>query len=118
MNPEEGDLRPQLLDRFALAVEVEGLERPTDRAEVVRRRIAFEADPRGFAARWAEPRRPRSGRASWRPATCCRASCWTTGCSDLITQLCCDFEVDGLRADIVMYKTAAHAGRLRRAARG
>src|SRR3954465_14642161 len=49
MNPEEGDLRPQLLDRFALAVEVEGLPRPADRVEVVRRRIAFEQDPRVFA---------------------------------------------------------------------
>src|SRR5581483_5405840 len=52
MNPEEGDLRPQLLDRFALAVEVEGLNDPAARAEVVRRRIAFEQDPLAFAAQW------------------------------------------------------------------
>src|SRR5207244_1611712 len=54
MNPEEGDLRPQLLDRFALAVEVQGLPDPSERVEVVRRRIAFEADPAAFAARWAQ----------------------------------------------------------------
>ena len=44
MNPEEGDLRPQLLDRFALAVEVEGC-RDRPRGDLVRRRIAFERDP-------------------------------------------------------------------------
>jgi magnesium chelatase subunit D len=53
MNPEEGDLRPQLLDRFGLAVEVEPMTDPFERAEVVRRRLAFEADPAGFRTRWA-----------------------------------------------------------------
>src|SRR5206468_8650714 len=54
MNPEEGDLRPQLLDRFALAVEVEGFDDPEGRAEVVRRRIAFESDPAGCLADWRQ----------------------------------------------------------------
>src|SRR3954452_14972656 len=54
MNPEEGDLRPQLLDRFGLVVEVESMADPRERAEVVRRRLAFEADPEGFLAHWAE----------------------------------------------------------------
>src|SRR5438309_1185791 len=54
MNPEEGDLRPQLLDRFGLAVEVEPMTDPADRAEVVRRRLAFETDPAGFLARWRD----------------------------------------------------------------
>jgi magnesium chelatase subunit I len=52
-NPEEGDLRPQLLDRFGLALD---LETPTDiptRVEIVRRRAAFEADPAGFVAAWS-----------------------------------------------------------------
>lgn len=52
MNPEEGDLRPQLLDRFGLAVDVADLADPAGRAEVVRRRLAFEADPAAFAADW------------------------------------------------------------------
>ena len=65
MNPEEGDLRPQLLDRFGLAVEVEPMTDPADRAEVVRRRLAFEADPAAFRARWAEADR-REGRADRR----------------------------------------------------
>ena len=52
MNPEEGDLRPQLLDRFALSVDVVGGLPPGERAEVVRRRIGFEADPEGFGDSW------------------------------------------------------------------
>ena len=54
MNPEEGDLRPQLLDRFGLAVEVRAPLDPEVRAEVVRRRLAFDADPAGFAEAWGE----------------------------------------------------------------
>ena len=52
MNPEEGELRPQLLDRFGLCVEVTGLHNLDARMAVVERRLAFEADPDGFAARW------------------------------------------------------------------
>jgi Mg-chelatase subunit ChlI len=48
MNPEEGDLRPQLLDRFGLCVEVEGIDDTDERADVVMRRLAFEEDPRSF----------------------------------------------------------------------
>lgn len=48
MNPEEGDLRPQLLDRFGLAVDVEGEKDVGQRAEIIRRRLAFEQDPVGF----------------------------------------------------------------------
>ena len=52
MNPEEGELRPQLLDRFGLCVEVTGLHNLDARMAVVERRLAFEADPEGFAAGW------------------------------------------------------------------
>src|SRR5206468_3711782 len=90
MNPEEGDLRPQLLDRFALAVEVEGLGAPTDRAEVVRRRIAFENDPRAFAATWAAAEAAERTRI-----LAARAVLPDVRLDDrmlgLITQLCCDF---------------------------
>jgi magnesium chelatase subunit I len=54
MNPEEGELRPQLLDRFGLCVHVEGLNDPAQRVEVVKRRAAFEDDPAAFAERWAD----------------------------------------------------------------
>jgi magnesium chelatase subunit I len=52
MNPEEGDLRPQLLDRFGLAVDVEGEKDAGQRAEIIRRRLAFERDPAGFCQRY------------------------------------------------------------------
>src|SRR5713101_6050089 len=52
MNPEEGVLRPQLLDRFGLTVEVAATRDPAQRAEVVRRRLAYEADPACFATDW------------------------------------------------------------------
>lgn len=52
MNPEEGELRPQLLDRFGLCVRVKGVDDPDQRAEVIRRRLAYEADAEGFIATW------------------------------------------------------------------
>src|ERR1700761_4929383 len=55
MNPEEGELRPQLLDRFGLTVEVTAPRDPASRAEVVRRRLAYDADPDAFAKRFAGP---------------------------------------------------------------
>nr|MBA2530256.1 ATP-binding protein [Euzebyales bacterium] len=53
MNPEEGELRPQLLDRFGLTVQVRASRDVAERAEVVRRRLAYETDPVAFAGRWA-----------------------------------------------------------------
>ncbi|MGE3912227.1 MAG: putative cobaltochelatase [Chloroflexota bacterium] len=116
MNPEEGDLRPQLLDRFALAVEVEGLDNRAERAEVVRRRIAFEDDPLAFVARWGQAEDEERARIlSARELL--PSVILDDRMLDLITHLCTDFKVDGLRADIVMYKTAvtlaAYAGRSR-----
>jgi len=52
MNPEEGELRPQLLDRFGLCVQVEGILDIDSRVEVVKRRMAFEDNPAGFAREW------------------------------------------------------------------
>ncbi|UBV44872.1 VWA domain-containing protein (plasmid) [Deinococcus taeanensis] len=54
MNPEEGALRPQFLDRFGLCVDVHAPADPAQRAEIVRRRVAFERDPDAFQATWAE----------------------------------------------------------------
>jgi magnesium chelatase subunit D len=114
MNPEEGDLRPQLLDRFALAVEVQGLDERAARAEVVRRRIAFEDDPVGFVERWQAAEDQERARIQ-AARDVLPSVILDDRMLDLITHLCCDFQVDGLRADIVMYKTAAtlaaYAGR-------
>ena len=52
MNPEEGELRPQLLDRFGLCVDVEGIADPAERVEILKRRRAFEDDPVGFSRAW------------------------------------------------------------------
>src|SRR5690349_17145577 len=68
MNPEEGDLRPQLLDRFGLAVDVTDLADPAERAEAVRRRLNYEVDPAGFAAAWE----PAESAESERLARACR----------------------------------------------
>ncbi|MDR3687682.1 MAG: VWA domain-containing protein [Coriobacteriia bacterium] len=54
MNPEEGELRPQLLDRFGLCVDVSGVQDPGARVEIVRRRRDFDANPVAFCARWAD----------------------------------------------------------------
>ena len=106
MNPEEGDLRPQLLDRFGLAVEVDSAFTPEERREVVKRRIAYESDPYGFMDSWhdveAEERERilRSRQLLERVAV-------SDDILELITDICAEYQVDGLRADIVMYKTAS-----------
>ena len=105
MNPEEGELRPQLLDRFGLCVEVTGLHHLEARMAVVERRLAFEADPEGFAAGWqGEQQIIRQGilRARERLP---RVS-FSHDLLRLITAICVDQGVDGHRADIFMLKVA------------
>ena len=106
MNPEEGDLRPQLLDRFGLAVEVDGIMAAEERREVVRRRMAYEADPIAFMEQWydeeeRERERLLSSRALLDQVTV------SDDILGLITDICAEYQVDGLRGDIVMYKTAS-----------
>ncbi|MFE9447462.1 putative cobaltochelatase [Streptomyces sp. NPDC006739] len=114
MNPEEGELRPQLLDRFGLTVEVAASREPDQRVEVVRRRLAYDDDPAGFAARWAEEET-----AVRRRVVAARELLPSVRLGDgalrQIAATCAAFEVDGMRADIVMARTAtalaAWAGR-------
>jgi magnesium chelatase subunit D len=114
MNPEEGELRPQLLDRFGLTVEVAASRETDQRVEVVRRRLAYDADPAGFAARWAGEERSVRERI-----VAARALLPDVRLGDgalrQIAATCAAFEVDGMRADIVMARTAtalaAWAGR-------
>lgn len=105
MNPEEGELRPQLLDRFALAVEVEGLQDPSQRMEVVKRRIAFETDPVEFGKQWAPSEEQERLRLQKARELLPQVRLSETQLS-LLTRICVEFKVDGLRADIVLYKTA------------
>ncbi|MER5734741.1 putative cobaltochelatase [Streptomyces sp. NPDC002262] len=114
MNPEEGELRPQLLDRFGLTVEVAASRVPEERVEVVRRRLAFEDDPAGFAERWAGEEAALRARI-----VAARELLPKVALGDAvllqIAATCAAFEVDGMRADIVMARTAtalaAWAGR-------
>jgi magnesium chelatase subunit D len=105
MNPEEGDLRPQLLDRFGLAVEVSGQPEPAVRAEIVRRRIAYEANPAQFYARFGEAEAHLRQRIA-AARTVLPQVTLSEGLLELITHICAGSGVDGLRADITMYKTA------------
>ncbi|MCM2391528.1 putative cobaltochelatase [Streptomyces albipurpureus] len=114
MNPEEGELRPQLLDRFGLTVEVAASREPEQRVEVVRRRLAYDDEPAGFATRWTGEEDALRARI-----VAARALLPTVGLGDdalrQIAATCAAFEVDGMRADIVMARTAtalaAWAGR-------
>ncbi|MFF4351862.1 putative cobaltochelatase [Streptomyces sp. NPDC001530] len=114
MNPEEGELRPQLLDRFGLTVEVAASREPDQRVEVVRRRLAYDDDPDGFAARWADEESAVRARivAARELLPSVRLG---DGALRQIAATCAAFEVDGMRADIVMARTAtalaAWAGR-------
>ncbi len=106
MNPEEGDLRPQLLDRFGLAVEVDGVFQSEERREVVRRRMSFEASPFDFMDAWAnaeQAERERLISSQQRLADVVVPD----KILELITDICAEYQVDGLRGDIVMYKTAS-----------
>ncbi|AQT80739.1 hypothetical protein B1R94_17935 [Mycolicibacterium litorale] len=109
MNPEEGELRPQLLDRFGLTVDVHASREVPVRSEVIRQRLAYEADPTGFAARYAEQdsdlaRRIADARARVAGVTLPDAEL------NRIAALCAAFDVDGMRADLVVARTAvAHA---------
>lgn len=105
MNPEEGDLRPQLTDRFAHCVDVGGIADTDERVAVIERRLAFERDPAGFAAAWHD--------ADARLAqgiTAARERLPRVGCPASMLRLAADIGVacgvHGHRADIAMVKTA------------
>jgi magnesium chelatase subunit D len=106
MNPEEGELRPQLLDRFGLTVEIAAPRDPESRAEVIRRRMAFDRDPAALVAAYAasedELRVRIISARSLLPAVRLDDRQLAT-----IATVCSAFEVDGMRADIVTARAAA-----------
>ena len=109
MNPEEGELRPQLLDRFGLTVDVMASRDVDVRVEVIRRRMDFEADPDGFAVRYADDDAELAARIA-----SARALVGDVVLPDnelrRIAAVCAAFDVDGMRADLVVARTAvAHA---------
>ncbi|MFD6102547.1 ATP-binding protein, partial [Nocardia salmonicida] len=109
MNPEEGELRPQLLDRFGLTVDVAASREVDVRMAVVRRRLDYEADPAGFAARYVDADQVVAERILTARD---RLAAVALDNSELrrIAALCASFDVDGMRADLVVARTAtAHA---------
>ncbi|MGG8408676.1 ATP-binding protein, partial [Streptomyces sp. 12297] len=100
MNPEEGELRPQLLDRFGLTVEVSASRDPQQRVEVVRRRLAYEDDSANFAARWAGDEEAVRARVVAARALLPKVALGDAALLQ-IAAACAAFEVDGMRADIV-----------------
>jgi magnesium chelatase subunit D len=105
MNPEEGELRPQLLDRFGVTVEVTGNPDPADRVEVIRRRLRYEANPGQFHGEWSNEDAKLA--ASVEGA---RLRLPGVGLDEDtlfgISTLCADLGVDGLRGDLVTARTA------------
>ncbi len=105
MNPEEGELRPQLLDRFGLTVQVTASTDPAERAEVVRRRLAFEADPAVFGRRFAADTAALAGQVAAARARLPQVELPDAALRQ-ICAVCGAFGVDGMRADLVTARTA------------
>ncbi len=105
MNPEEGELRPQLLDRFALTVQVAASRQPATRAQVVRRRLAHDRDPDAFTALWAPVQRQLTDRVATAAAHLPTVTLQDAAL-DAIATVCARYDVDGMRADVVLARTA------------
>jgi Mg-chelatase subunit ChlI len=109
MNPEEGDLRPQLLDRFALSVDIRGLTAPAERVAIMERNLAFEADADGFRAQWM-PKEQELGEEIEKGREIVDEVEYSRRDLHSIAALTSSLNVDGHRADLVILKAArAHA---------
>ncbi|MEZ4642494.1 MAG: ATP-binding protein [Chloroflexota bacterium] len=109
MNPEEGDLRPQLLDRFAFSVNISGISDTRQRVEIMERRIAFEVDPNGFREQWADDEKTLSTQIS-RAREAVNEVQYSRRDLVSIAGLTGSMQVDGHRADLVILRGAqAHA---------
>ncbi|KKH49817.1 putative cobaltochelatase [Methanosarcina sp. 1.H.A.2.2] len=105
MNPEEGELRPQLLDRFGLCVDIKGISDVSRRVELIKYRLSYEADPEAFAANWLASETELCGQIllAQKLLSDVRIS---DDLLELISQICIDMGVDGHRADLTMMKTS------------
>ncbi len=105
MNPEEGELRPQLLDRFGLCVNIQGITNPEDRVTIMERRAAFDEDPEGLIKLFEKDsklleEKITTAKALYPKVVCTRPMLYE------IASYCLDVGVDGHRGDIIILKTA------------
>jgi len=105
MNPEEGDLRPQLLDRFALSVEIVGIREARERMSIMERNIAYERDPEAFRAQWL-PKEEELSKQIAKARELVDQVKYTTRDLLSIAALTASLNVDGHRADMVILKAA------------
>ncbi|MBA3945909.1 MAG: ATP-binding protein [Herpetosiphonaceae bacterium] len=105
MNPEEGELRPQLLDRFGLVVEIGGLREVADRVAIIQRRLDYEADPVSFAETWAPAEHLIQSRIR-EARTLLPSVQLTTFDMAIIARLAIEMGVDGHRADLAILEAA------------
>ncbi|MBI4830888.1 MAG: AAA family ATPase [Candidatus Lindowbacteria bacterium] len=105
MNPEEGEIRPQLLDRFGLCVNIEGITDAESRVELMKRREEFDTDPVAFREKWAIAQEAMRARIRRARALLPRVSI-SEETHAFICQVCLLNEVDGHRADIYIEKAA------------
>ncbi|NLG96731.1 MAG: AAA domain-containing protein [Chloroflexi bacterium] len=105
MNPEEGDLRPQLLDRFALSVEIYGIRDARERVMIMQRNLAFESDPQKFVDEW-QPKEQELSNAIARARELVEKVSYTTRDLLSIAHLTSSLGVDGHRPDLVILKAA------------
>ncbi|MBI3243772.1 MAG: ATP-binding protein [Chloroflexi bacterium] len=109
MNPEEGDLRPQLLDRFALSVDIHGLTTSTDRVAIMERNLNYEADPDAFHKEW-EPKEHELADEIEQAREIVEEVKYGKRDLEAIASLTTSMGVDGHRADLVILRAArAHA---------
>jgi len=115
MNPEEGDLRPQLLDRFALSVEIHGIQDARERVQIMERNIAFEKDAEAFRKSWLSKEEELSHQIEKAVGIVDKVS-YTSRDLLSIAALSASLNVEGHRSDLVILKTAraqaAFEGRL------
>lgn len=105
MNPEEGELRPQLLDRFGLSVRVCGERDIEQRTEILRRRLAYDRSPEDFISRYEEEQN-RLAETIKRARLLLPEVSYGQDILNLIARIAIALEVDGHRADLTLLKTA------------
>lgn len=105
MNPEEGDLRPQLLDRFGLSLDIKGERDVAKRAEVVKRRVAFDSDPESYVAECQKELDAECDRLTKAKLLLPKVVAGDD-VIDMIVSVTIHFGVDGHRADITLMKAA------------